>query len=181
MGFVEGSGSASERAVHRAGGAVTEYLAEVGGAGRRADLGVYFWRPESACGTTGLRIVRLAARRVCWGDDGVGNDGGGDGRRGNYAARPDGDAAFLRIQHGGLFPPLAGDGEENPEAAENFPCELVPEGRGWEVSVAGIRGERARAEVDSGARGRPRRGAGDTHRLCSGEEWTDAGWFENFR
>jgi len=26
-----------------------------------------------------------------------------------------------------------GDGEENPEAAENFPCELVPERRGWEV------------------------------------------------
>src|SRR6266481_6289677 len=174
MGFVEGSGSASERAVHRAGGAVTEYLAEVGGAGRRADLGVYFWRPESACGTTGLRIVRLAARSVRWRDDGIGNDGGGDGRRGDYAARPDGDAALLRVQHGGLFRTLAGDGEENPEAAEDLQCELVPERRGRKISVAGIRGECSGAEMDPGTRGRARRGAGDAHRLCSGEEWTNA-------
>src|SRR6266481_2529830 len=180
MGFVEGSGSASERAVHRAGGAVTEYLAEVGGAGRRADLGVYFWRPESACGTTGLRIVRLAARRVRWGDDGLGNDGGGDGRRGNYAARPDGYAALLRVQHGRLFRALAGDGEENPEAAKDLPRELVPEGRGWKISVAGVRRKRTGAKVDSGTRGRPRRGAGDAHRLCSGEERADTRGFEDF-
>src|SRR6266852_3016250 len=53
----------------------------MGSAGGRTDLGVYFWRAEGACGAAGVRIVRLAARRVCRGDDGIGNDSGSDRRR----------------------------------------------------------------------------------------------------
>jgi len=42
---------------------------------------------------------------------------------------PMGHAALLRLQHGGLFRTLAGDGEENPEAAEDLPRELVRRAR----------------------------------------------------
>src|SRR6267142_791605 len=142
MGSLEGSGGAPELALHRAGGAIAERFAEVGSARGRPDFGVYFWRPAGAAGSAGVSVVQLAARGVCRGDDGVGDDGGNDGRRGNYAAGSDGDAAFLRLQHGGLFPALAGDGEEDSESAEDFSCELVPEGRGREIPVARVWGER---------------------------------------
>src|SRR2546429_1245769 len=40
-----------------------------------------------------------------------------------HPAGPHGHAAFLRLQHGGLFWALAGDGRENSEATEDFSCE----------------------------------------------------------
>ena len=49
--------------------------------------------------------------------------------------------------------------------AANFQRELVPQGRGREVSVAGLQREHARAEVDCGSRARPRAGQGDADRL----------------
>src|SRR6266481_5808451 len=126
-------------------------------------------------------MVRLAARRVRGRLDGERDDGRGDRRRGRHAAGPDGYASLLRLQHGGLFWSLAGYGEENTEAAQDFPRQLVPQRRGWKVPVAGVRRKRARAEVDSRARGRPRGSAGDAGRLRPGKERADAGWIEDFR
>jgi len=59
-------------------------------------------------------------RSVCWRHDGERDYRGGDRRRGHHAEGPDGHAALLRVQHGGLFWALAGDGEENTETAEDF-------------------------------------------------------------
>src|SRR6266704_1034648 len=126
VGQLKGRGGASECALHRAGQPVAEHFTEVGRAGGGADLGVYFWRTARSRGAARIRIVQLAARRVCWRDDGVGDDGGGDGRRRDHATRPYGDAAVLRLQHGRLLQALAGDGKENSETAEDISCELVP-------------------------------------------------------
>src|SRR6266481_1136379 len=109
-------------------------------------------------------MVRLAARRVRGRLDGERDDGRGDRRRGRHAAGPDGYASLLRLQHGGLFWSLAGYGEENTEAAEDFSRQLVPQRRGWKVPVAGVRRKRARAEVDIGAHQRPRAGVRNENR-----------------
>ena len=51
----------------------------------------------------------LDPRRLCRCDDGFGNHRCRDGRGRSGAARSDGDAAILRIQHGRLFSALARD------------------------------------------------------------------------
>src|SRR6266571_2365730 len=75
VGQLKGRGGASECALHRAGQPVAEHFTEVGRAGGGADLGVYFWRTARSRGSARIRIVQLAARRVCWRDDGVGDVG----------------------------------------------------------------------------------------------------------
>ena len=157
VGPVQRRGGASQCAIHRAGAAFAKHFAEVGSARRRADFSVHFWRAKSTGGAAGVRIVRLAARSVRGRDDGERDYRGRDGRRWDYAAGPHGHAAFLRLQHGGLFWALAGDGEENTETTEDLSRELVPQRRGRKIPVAWIWRKRARSKVDSGARGRPRR------------------------
>ena len=74
---------------------------------RRADLGVPLRWPPRHDRAAGVRVARLAARRVRRRDDGLGEDG----RRGRWtrraAPRPVRDAALLRLQHGRLLRPLA--------------------------------------------------------------------------
>ena len=120
------SSRTSQFAVHGAGPPGAIDFTALGRSGRRADLGVYFWGPAGAGGAAGVRIIQLAARRVCGGDDGVGNHGGRDGSGGRHAARSHGDAAVLRIPHGRLFRALAGDGPQGGASTEDFSCELVP-------------------------------------------------------
>ena len=45
-------------------------------------------------------------------------------------------------------------GPSIPKSAEDISRELVPQGGGWKIPVAGIRRECSRAEVDIGAGGR---------------------------
>ena len=88
------------------------------------------------------------------------------GRRG--APRPVRDAALRRLQHERLLPALAGPGQEagslGRHAAAHLHHQLVPQGRGRQVRLAGLRREHARAEVDD----RPHRRQGHGHRpRCS--------------
>ncbi len=68
-------------------------------------------------------------------------DGRGRGHRRGAASRPVRDAAVLRVQHGRLLRPLAEGRAEaalRPRAA-HLPGELVPQGLGRPVPVAGLR------------------------------------------
>ena len=70
------------------------------------------------------------------------------GAGGPGAARPDGHAAILRLQHGRLFPPLAAHAQDAQAPAQGFSRELVSQGRGRPFSLARLRREHARAQVD---------------------------------
>src|SRR5580704_8652808 len=85
----------------------------------------------------GIPGVQLADGRICWGDDGFGDDGGGCGNNRQSAARPYGDAAILRISHGRLLPALDQDAEVAEGDAAYFPRQLVPERGGWKFYLAG--------------------------------------------
>ncbi len=87
------------------------------------------------------------------------------GAGGHGASRSDGHAAVLRLSHGRLFPALDQDAALAGHHSAHLPCELVPQGRGWEVPVAGLQREHARAEVDCGPRARARAGQGNADRL----------------
>ena len=102
--------SASEFTIHGAGASGALDFSALGGPGGRADFRVYLWRSPCSPGAAGVRSNELAARRVRRRDDGIGNDSGCDRRCGRHAARSDGHAALLRLQHGRLFPSLARDG-----------------------------------------------------------------------
>ena len=64
-------------------------------------------RASSAARAAGVRGAQLAARHVSRRDAVVGDDGRGHRQGRRAAARPDGDAAVLRLQHGRLLGPLA--------------------------------------------------------------------------
>ena len=83
--------------------------ARLGGPGGRADRRVPVRRPARDGGAARDRGVRLGARRVPGLDHGLGEDRGRGGRGRRAALRPDGDAAVLRLPHGRLLRPLAGD------------------------------------------------------------------------
>ena len=85
------------------------------------------------------------------------------GAVGVSAPRPDGDAAVLRLQHGRLLRALALVRQAAREAAEDLPRQLVPQRRGRQVPLAGLRREPARARMDH----RPLR------RRCAGRRNTD--------
>ena len=102
------------------------------------------------------RLAPLVYEAMSWqhgvlrrGDDGFGNDRGHHRSGGRYAARPDGHASLLRVQHGRLFRALARNGAENPPSAENFPRELVSQRRRRKIPVAGFRRKCPRPEVDA--------------------------------
>jgi phosphoenolpyruvate carboxykinase (GTP) len=72
----------------------------VGKARRRAHQRDPFRRPPAKVDSARLSILRLAARHILRGDLGLRNDRRGHRCRGRGAARSDGDAAVLRLQHG---------------------------------------------------------------------------------
>jgi len=179
VGPVQRSGGASECAIHRAGKTVAKYFTEW-----EAPEGVpisafilageeHVWRRWCTNRLTGSTECLLAPRwraettAAATGDVGI-------TRRDPMAC------CLLRVQHGGLFWALAGDGEENTETAEDFSRELVPQGRGWKIPVAGY-GENVRVLKDIGARGRPRPSAGDADRVRTNKERANTGRNEDFR
>ena len=73
---------------------------------RRAHQRDHFWRTPRRHDAAGVSGVQLDSRRLYRRDDGFGDDRRRRGRTRPGAARPDGDAAVLRLQHGRLFPAL---------------------------------------------------------------------------
>ena len=112
-----------------------------------------------------LSGVQLEFRRLHRRNHGLGNDRGGGRNHRQSAPRSHGHAAVLRLPHGRLFPPLAQNAAIAQRDAENFSCELVPQGRRREVPMAGLPREHARAQMDRGPRSRSRARGGDAHRL----------------
>ena len=106
---------------------------------------------HDAAGVPGLQLEFRCLRRR---DDGLGDDGRRRRNDRQGTARPDGDAAVLRISHGRLLPSLAQDATQSYRHAADLPRELVPQGRGWQVPVARLQREHAGAEVDRGSRTR---------------------------
>ena len=147
---------ASERPVHRAADAMPLAFVPHRAPPRRADFGDSFRRPPNASDPAGLRGVRLGPRRFHRGDDGLGAHRRPGRRRRRGAARPDGDAALLRLPHGRLLRALAEHGPPDGQSAENLPRQLVPHRRKRQVPLARLRREPAGDRVDS--RPMPRRG-----------------------
>ena len=145
-------GGASQRALHGARVAVPVHRSDVGRSQWRADQRVDLWRTTGAYHAAGVPGVQLERGRVCGRDHGLGNHGSGGRSDRQGAARPDGDAAVLRLSHGRLFPALDHDAEITERDAPNFSRELVPQGCERQVSVAGIQREHAGAEMDRGSR-----------------------------
>ncbi len=121
-------GGASERALHGSGIAVPDHRSEVGIAGRRADQRDHFWRAAVDDAAAGVPGIQLEQRRVYRRNHGLGDHGGAVGSGGQGAARPDGDAALLRLSHGGLYPPLDQDAARAGNHAARISRELVQEG-----------------------------------------------------
>ena len=88
----------------------------VGGPRRRADRRLPLRRPPRRRRAARLRVPRLGARRVHRRDHVVRDDRRRRRRRRPAALRPDGDAAVLRLRHGRLLRPLAGDRGEKDGA-----------------------------------------------------------------
>ncbi len=135
----------------------------------RADLGHHLRRAARGHRAARLPIARLDARGVPGRDDGQRDDRRRRRGRRAGAARPDGDAAVLRLPHGRLFRPLARHGHEAHAPAADLRRELVPARRAkWEIPLARLRRKHARARMDH----RPVRGPGgregDVHRRGAG-------------
>ena len=143
----ETPGRAPQRALHRLGRGVPVDRAGVGGPRRRADRRVPLRRPALDRRAARARGLRLGARRVPRLDDVLGDDRRRGGRRGQAAPRPLRDAALLRLPHGRLLQALAGDRRQGGcrQAAEDLLRQLVPQGRGRQVPLAGLRREQPRA------------------------------------
>ena len=158
-------GRPSQQPLHRALDPVPVALVPHRASPRRADLGDHFRRPPGPPGAAGLRGVRLGARRVRRGHDGLGADGRPVRQARRGPPRPDGHAALLRLPHGRLLRALAEHGPRHDEAAQDLPRQLVPHRRERQVPLAGLRREPAGDRVDS--RPLPRRGRRrqDAHRL----------------
>ena len=85
------------------------------------------------------QALRLEPRRISRRDDGVGNHRRRHRCRRASAARSDGDAALLRIQHRRLFPALARYRKAAHQSAADFQRELVPQRRGRKIPLARFR------------------------------------------
>ena len=160
-----GQGGASQRPIYRAGEAVSVDRRGMGRSGRRADRRICLWRSAVDDDAAGVPGVQLERRRLRGRHDGFGDYGCCERRGGQGATRSDGDAAVLRLSHGRLLPALDQDAALAELHAADLSCELVPQERGREVSVAGLQREHARAEVDCGPGARSRAGQGNAHRL----------------
>ncbi len=120
---------ASQRALHRAGAAVSDHRLRLGIAGRRADQRDHFRRPPCAHVAARVSVVQLDIGRLHRRDDGIGNHRRRDRQRRHAAPRSDGDAAVLRLSHGRLLPALDQDAARDQRDAEDLPRELVSQGR----------------------------------------------------
>ena len=109
----------------RAGLAMPVHRPRLGESRRSADQRVGVRRADEQEHASGVPGVQLEPRRLSRGDDGVRGHCGGD-RGDRDAARPDGDAALLRLQHGRLFQPLAERRPARRQPAAHLPRELVP-------------------------------------------------------
>ena len=140
--------------------------------GRRADQRHPVRRPASHHGPARDPGVRLGARRVPRLDHGLRDHRRPAGRRRQAALRSDGDAAVLRLQHGRLLRPLAGDRQEHRrgQPAEDLLRQLVPARRRRPLPVARLRREQPRAEVGVRAGRRRGRGGRDTRSACCRRE-----------
>ena len=125
-----------------------QLLAGVGQPPGRADRRHTLRLPQGLGHPAGLRKLQLAARDIPGGDPLLRD------HRGRHRASRSGapgsvrDAPFLRLQHGGLLRALAGNGAPTDPAAPHFSSELVPQGRGREIPVAGVRGKPTGVAVD---------------------------------
>ena len=119
------------------------------------DRRVHFRRPPLDDRAARHRSAQLGRRRLHGGHHGLGNDRSGSRAAGRGAPRPVRDAAVLRLQHERLLRPLAenrrASRETEREAAEDLLRQLVPQGRGRQVRLAGLRREHARVELDGRA------------------------------
>jgi phosphoenolpyruvate carboxykinase (GTP) len=99
------------------------------------------------------------------GDDGVGNDRRGRRHGRRSAPRSLRDAALLRLPRRRLFRALAANGYARRASAAHLFGQLVPQGCGWKIRMAGLRPEHARAAVDRRSLRRPRAGERNCTRL----------------
>ena len=120
LGEPQKTGGASERPVHGARGAVPDHRRELGVARGRPDQRHRLRRAPRAYGADGVSGVQLDVGRVHRRDHGVGDDRGGDRQRRNPAARSDGDAAVLRLSHGGLLQALDQDAARPQRDPQDF-------------------------------------------------------------
>ena len=93
-------GGASEQPLHHPDDQQSGALAQCQRSAGRADFGDHLRRPARDHDAAGARILGLVARRFHGRDDGLGNHRGGCRRGRHRAARSDGDAAILWLQHG---------------------------------------------------------------------------------
>ena len=131
------AGCASQCAIHGYGRADSVARSGLGQPGRRADQRIPVRRAPRDDGSAGDGSLRLDARRVHGGDDGVGNHRGDRGQGRRRAARSVRHAAVLRLSLRRLFPALAEGRPHAQAAAEDFQRELVPARRERQVHVAG--------------------------------------------
>ena len=166
---------ASELALHGTCGAVPLDRSRLGESRRRADQRVRLRRADEQGHAARVPGIQLGARRLPRRDDGLRGHRGGD-RRNRDAARSDGDAAVLRLQHGRLFQPLAGRRAARRQSAAHLPRQLVPPRRERQVPLARLRPKHARAQVDRrpSARARLRGGKPDRLDAAAARTWTGA-------
>ncbi len=163
MESVEWPGGASEFALHRSGFANAQHFEALARSGRRADLRISFlaagargllrWCTKLSIGSTEflsahrwppkpqqLQLEKWASRGAI-----------------RWRCFRSADTTWRNI-----FSTGSTMGKRDSASAENFPCELVSQRRRRKIFVAGIRRKCSRAEMDSGAYRRPRRGAGNS-------------------
>ena len=148
-------GGPPERALHGADQPVPVARPGVGQPGGRADQGVHLRRTAPRHGPARLPGVQLDLRRLPRRDDGLGDDGRCRRRDRHGAARPDGDAAVLRLPHGQLLESLAAVRPRDTRPAAHLQRQLVPPGRSRRLPLARIRREHARPALDRRAGKRP--------------------------
>ena len=101
---------------------------------RRADFGDRLRRPAGPARPAGLRGLRLGARRVRGGHDGLGADRRPVRQARRGPPRPHGHAPLLRLPHGRLLRALADHGQADGQPAADLPRQLVPHRRGRPAS-----------------------------------------------
>src|SRR6202011_2425630 len=120
--------------------------------------------------------VQLERRCLHWRHDGLGDDCGCRRTLRESSTRSHGHVAILRLSYGRLFPPLDQYAAITERDASHFPCELVPQGGGRQISLARLRRKYACPQVDRGARSRPFTRQGVRRRLAASLRRHQLGW-----